>query len=273
MFVTNATTAAKAHYSLGSTTIKTDASGAYGDVMVLSTVAGKHTVVVTSGSGTATEDVFVAAAAADAGSKVTITAPASVEAGRTLQISAVVADKFGNAVDTSVAAAAADIVVTYSGPGLIVGTFPTETDASGMVNFNVLMGSNDSGTFVATVTYRPTGSAGLAATNVVGSASIVVGTVVDVTELSGWTSLKEDNQVKVYVKNVIGAGKVQIMVNGKETTWTRAMSATEVDGASLRNAGGAYYLVRTITLSKGSKTAIEIIVDGKRETRSAYTGK
>jgi hypothetical protein len=268
MFVTNAPGAG--HYSLGSTTIKTDANGAFGNVTVLSTVAGKHTVVVTSGSGTATEDVFFAAAAATAGSKVTITAPASVQAGSTLQISAVVTDKFGNAVET---AGTADIAVTYTGPGLIVGTFPTETNASGMVNFNVLMGTNDIGTFIATVTYRPTGAAGAASTNVSSSASIIVGTVGNVSDLSAWTSLKPDNQVKVYVKNVIGAGKVQIKVNGEEIAWTRAMSITNIDGASLRNAGGAYYLVRTVTLETGSKTAIEIFVDGKRETRSAYTGK
>jgi hypothetical protein len=92
-------------------------------------------------------------------------------------------------------------------------------------------------------------------------------------EPSFWTSLKPDNQVKVYAKNVIGAGKVQIKVNGREIAWTRAVSATDVDGASLNNAGGAYYLVRTVTLSFGVKTAIEIYVDGKRVSRNAYTGK
>jgi hypothetical protein len=274
MFVTNAPGAG--HYSLGSTTIKTDANGAFGNVTVLSTVAGKHTVTVTSGSGTATEDVFFAAAAATAGSKVTITAPASVQAGSTLQISAVVTDKFGNAVDTSldgVLATGATVAVTYTGPGLIVGTLPTETNASGMLNFNVLMGSNDKGNFVPTITYLKTGSGTLAADKLSASATVIVGTVGNVSDLSAWTSLKPDNQVKVYVKNVIGAGKVQIMVNGEEIAWTRAMSITNIDGASLRNAGGAYYLVRTVTLETGSKTAIEIYVDGKRETRSAYTGK
>jgi hypothetical protein len=70
------------------------------------------------------------------------------------------------------------------------------------------------------------------------------------------------------VKNVIGAGKVQFFVNGREITWIRATDTTD---PKLRFAGGSYYLFRNIELTAG-KNAIEIFVDGERVRRVAYKG-
>jgi hypothetical protein len=260
MFVTDS-----AHYSLGSTTIKTGATGAWGDVAVLSTTAGKHTVTVTSGTGSATEDVYFGAAAHNSGAVVVVSAPATVLRGSTLQVSATVTDKFGNAVDTSTGAAT--VAVTYTGPGLIVGTLPTETDADGMVKFNVLFGSNDSGTFAATVTYRPAGAV-VDTDNISASASVVVGTVGNVGALSGWTKNLNDGTVKMYAKNIVGVGKVQFFLNGEEIAWVRAATAAD---SKLREANGAYYLVRTVDLVEGQKNALEIYVDGVRIERNAYS--
>ena len=273
MFVTNAAPAEEdGHYSLGSTTIKTDANGAWGDVDVLSTVAGKHTVTVTSGSATTTTDVFFGAAAANAGDKVTITAPVSVRSGSTLQVSAIVTDKFGNPVDTTAGTGAADakIAISYTGPGLIVGTLPGETDKDGKLNFNVLMGSNDTGTFAVTITYQPTGSA-TATTNKSAQASIVVGTAPVVGndgDYSSWTKKLNDSSAKMYAKNVIGEGKVQFFLNGSEIAWVRAVDASD---PKLRSANGAAYLVRTVDFVEGQKNVLEIYVDGVRTTRTAYT--
>jgi hypothetical protein len=75
--------------------------------------------------------------------------------------------------------------------------------------------------------------------------------------------LKEDNTVKVYVDDVVGAGKVQIMHNGVEIAWLDASSESD---PKLRNG----YLVRTVDLAPG-KNVIEIFVDGKRVDRKAYT--
>lgn len=79
------------------------------------------------------------------------------------------------------------------------------------------------------------------------------------------TRLKEDNTVKVYVFNVVGAGKVQIMHNGKEVAW---INTDDPDDAKILND----YLVRTLELVDG-KNVIEIWVDGKRVDRKAYTKK
>ena len=74
----------------------------------------------------------------------------------------------------------------------------------------------------------------------------------------------------MYAKNVVGAGKVQFMVNGVEIAWVRAASTSD---SKLRLAGaeGAAYLVRTVDLVEGQKNVLEIYVDGVRTTRSAYT--
>jgi hypothetical protein len=264
MFVTNAGTAASAHYSLGSTTIKTDANGAFGDVQVLSTTAGKHTVTVTSGSGTTTTDVFFGAAADNAGSKVTITAPASVLPGSTLQVSAVVTDKFGNAVNTTTGDAT--VAITYTGPGLVVGTLPTETDANGRVQLSVLMGSNDRGTFSVTVTYKKaanTPDADLIAS----TANVTVGSVAAVAgQARGWTKDMGDGTVKLYARDLVGAGKVTFYHNGNEVAWIRAIDATDPKLNVLSDG-----MVRTRTLVSG-RNVFEIKVNGVQLVRRIATG-
>ena len=89
--------------------------------------------------------------------------------------------------------------------------------------------------------------------------------VTEATEARPSTRLKEDNTVKVYVFHVVGAGKVQIMHNGKEVAW---VNTNDPDDAKILND----YLVRTLELVDG-KNVIEIWVDGKRVDRKAYTKK
>ena len=83
-----------------------------------------------------------------------------------------------------------------------------------------------------------------------------------------WTK-RIGNQAKIYAKNIIGAGKIQFKVNGKEIAWVRATDETD---SKLREANGFYYLVRTVDLRPG-KNALEIYVDGERERRTAYSNR
>jgi hypothetical protein len=78
------------------------------------------------------------------------------------------------------------------------------------------------------------------------------------------TKLREDNTVKVWVFDVVGAGKVQIFHNGKEIAWVNTSDSSD----SKLTAG---YLVRTVDLAPG-KNVIEVYVDGSRVDRKAYTG-
>ena len=78
------------------------------------------------------------------------------------------------------------------------------------------------------------------------------------------TKMIAENTVKVWVFEAYGAGKVQIMLNGREVAWVNAASA---DDPKLRDG----YLVRTLTLAAG-KNVIEVYVDGERVSRRAATG-
>ena len=84
----------------------------------------------------------------------------------------------------------------------------------------------------------------------------------------GSTKKLTDSKAKIYAKDLVGAGKVQIFFNGKEIAWVRATSETD---SKLRTANGAHYLVRTVELIKGRKNVLEVYVDGIRVKRVAYS--
>lgn len=88
------------------------------------------------------------------------------------------------------------------------------------------------------------------------------------TELNVWTKNQLDGTVKVYAKNIVGKGKIQFKVNGREIAWVNAVDETN---PKLRQANGAYYLVRTVKLIANKKVSFEIYLDGVRLKRNSYT--
>ena len=154
-------------WSIGSITVHADANGAY-TADVYSNLAGAHTVTVTAGSASKTEVLYYADADDNAGTQLVITAPDSVLPGSTLSVTAKVTDKFGNPINTVSTTDASndaasellgDFAMSYTGPGLIVGSVPTETDATGSAKLGYLIGSNDSGTITVTAKYDANGDA------------------------------------------------------------------------------------------------------------------
>jgi hypothetical protein len=134
-----------------SITFLADTNGFFA-VDVYSGSAGTRTVTISSGNATAaTAAVVYTGIAGDA--TLTVTAPGAVKPASTFQVKAKLADEFGNVVDT----AAGRMKVTYTGPGIIFGTLPTETDANGELQFSVLLGSNDTGSVSVTVSYDQNG--------------------------------------------------------------------------------------------------------------------
>jgi hypothetical protein len=83
-----------------------------------------------------------------------------------------------------------------------------------------------------------------------------------------WTK-RMGSSVKVYAKNVIGSGKVQFVVNGREIAWIRASSSAD---SRLSSTGMDHYFVRTKSLSSG-KNRFEILVSGKRVWFATYAKK
>jgi hypothetical protein len=160
-------------YGVGSITVRTDASGAHGTVNVYSNKAGKQTVTVTSGGASKTVDITFAAVTTG-GSVWTTDAPLRIAPGKTLKVTATLADKYGNAVDTS----GSLVKVSYTGPGFLTATPATETDADGKISFTVLLGAADEG--AATVKFTFAGANGTleetsSNDDVVSTSTIVIG--------------------------------------------------------------------------------------------------
>ena len=83
-----------------------------------------------------------------------------------------------------------------------------------------------------------------------------------------FTKKISDTQVKIYAKDVVGIGKVQFWVDGKEIAWVRAES---IKDPKLRIQNSAAYLVRTVELKPG-KNRIEIRLNGFRAWSATYSG-
>jgi hypothetical protein len=133
-------------YVFNSVTVRTNAAGTYAGVTAISNTSGDVTVTVSSGSASEEVVLTFAAAAADTATDVTVNV-AGAEAGKTMTVSGVVTDTYGNVVNND----AGDLEITYDGPGFVVGDLPTQTDANGAYKFNVLLGSNDVVTGTVTV--------------------------------------------------------------------------------------------------------------------------
>jgi hypothetical protein len=92
--------------------------------------------------------------------------------------------------------------------------------------------------------------------------------VVDTLQFSTWTQRSGDS-IKIYAKTVIGVGKVQFYVDGREIAWVNSVDSTD---PKLRTAKGFHYLVRTVDLKvDGSKTRFEVKLNGERVRRNTYT--
>ncbi len=97
----------------------------------------------------------------------------------------------------------------------------------------------------------------------------------ETTQPRAWTKAQPDGlSIKVYARNIIGKGKIQFFVDGRELAWVRATDPTDPklriqpDGPM----AGTDYLVRTISLSPG-KNRIEITLDGVRIWQATYLPK
>lgn len=99
---------------------------------------------------------------------------------------------------------------------------------------------------------------------------LTVGSISAQAKVFAWTKLQPGgNSVKLYVKDIVGAGKVQFMLGGKEVAWVRAQDESD---PKLYFANGFSYLVRTVDLAPG-KNRFEILVDGERVFRATYFRK
>jgi hypothetical protein len=174
-------------YGKDSLTVYTNASGQWA-IDVASNKAGKQTLTLTSGSVSQIVTVTFKVADADTGTALTLDAPAYVAPGRTLTLTAILTDKYGNGVDTdansvSGSSVSRTVSVAWSGPGLVSGLLPTAFDADGKVTVKVLLGATETGSGVFTVKYDRNNdgdytdvAATVASPDIVKTATVTVGT-------------------------------------------------------------------------------------------------
>jgi hypothetical protein len=259
-------------YGKDSLTFNANGSGAF-SVKVYSQKAGKNLVTITSGSVSRVVALNTAAASAISGAS--WSAPSvTVPAGRSFSVSATLLDRFGNAVDTNQGATVGTdlsaVRITWNGPVLTVPTtLPTETDADGVIRFGVVPGAADVGTYTAVFTYG--GADGIvgganAADDVSVSVTVVIGSGSVSGEARAWTRDMGDGTIKIYARDVVGAGKIQFFHNGREVAWVNATSAND---PKLNVASDG--MVRTRALVSG-RNVFEIYVDGERIVRRIATG-
>ena len=155
LFVTNG------NYSLGSITTVASSTGTF-SVNVYSQSGGVNNIVVTSGSGSATQSLTYAGAVSGAASDFTITTPGASEPGRTVDVTVNVSDVNGNAVQS------ASVTLSSTGPGYLINTSGT-TLSDGTFTTKLLLGANDSGTAVIKAVMTIDGD------EIVKTSSVVVG--------------------------------------------------------------------------------------------------
>jgi hypothetical protein len=133
------------YVAMNEITVYTDASGAY-TVYAFSKTAGTITYTTTAGSLTKTQDVkYAGVTTAGAGSVLSLVAPASSQAGRSVDVTSKLVDKYGNPIS--------GVTVTFaiSGAGYLSATSGT-TATDGTVSVKVIAGVNEIGDAVVTST-------------------------------------------------------------------------------------------------------------------------
>jgi hypothetical protein len=217
-------------YARGSITVRSNASGV-ASVKVYSNISGSKVLTIASGSVTRTQTIVHAAPAASAATAINITTPANVPAGRTLTVTGIVVDKFGNGVD------ATNFALSYAGPGFY-STLPSSL-VDGKFAFNVLIGSNETGT--ATI-----------------SASVYTGS----------DRISASKSVNIGSGAASGAGKVNVgSFNGKLVVYASGLSGKtiswKVGGTWGKQVAASNYAVfNRPTPRAGVTVSVNIYVDG-----------
>ena len=252
-------------FSANSINVKTDEDGYY-EVWVYAHEVGEHTVTITAAGKSTTVDVTVN----DGGlyASAVAVSPFTGKAGTSENITATVTDKWGNLVPET------DVTFSVTGGGYFVDDVATTggsanedlediADAGyGQATEMLVILSNEVGygsTVTATIdVVDPYG----VEEDTTASASLAAGAT-DFGKPAFWTKDIGNGEIKLYAKNIVGAGKIQFFHNGKEVAWIKAVDALD---PKLRAANGSYYLVRTLKLVNG-KNVFEIKDDGERVVR------
>lgn len=147
-------------YGANTLSVVSDNNGRFA-FSVWSNLAGKQLVTITSGAGTSVVETYFAAAAVAATATVTTTVgdgAAQFQAGRALDVTVKVTDKFGNPIATTGASVADDghLVISQTGAGYLSvsgnGGTTVATSAAGTFTTKLITNAGDLGTSTITAT-------------------------------------------------------------------------------------------------------------------------
>ncbi len=244
-------------FAVGSITVYTTSSGTY-SVIAYSNKSGTVEYTVTSGSTSVKTSAIYANPAKTAGTNLVVDAPAAVRPGSTFRVTATLTDKYGNPVFTTETSATSQIQVAYTGPGIVFGTLPTDTDSKGQIAFSVLLGANDSGTASIAVSYDQS----------------------DNGNFTGSTALDKDITVakSVTVGALPTTGKVNVgSFNGKLVVYASGLNGARISWKVGGNWGSQvaasnYAIFNRPTPRAGVTVSVDIYVNGvKTLTKSVVT--
>jgi hypothetical protein len=195
----------------GTITMVSDTNGEFAVEMFSTTAQTDSVITVVANGVSKTVKVTFTGIGVGEGVSLVVTSPANVMPASTFQVKAKLSDAFGNGV----VASAGRVKVTYTGAGIVFGALPTSTDANGELMFSVLLGANDTGNVVVTVSYDQNGDSdyvdakdlNTTSTTTIGAA--VADTKVNVGTFSG--------KLVVYALNAAGS-EVSYKIAGKWVT-------------------------------------------------------
>lgn len=267
-------------YSVGSATLTTADDGKWA-VVVASHTTGKVTFTVTSAGISKTGTVTYDAAAANSGTSLVVTAPASAVPGKSVTVSAKLTDKWGNAVTS----AADKIAFTSTGAGYYV-TKATATDSTGVAEAVFVTQPSDAGTVKFTVKYSGTDATAdnlTTSASTVFAAAVVVdpsASVATVTVTPAATTSQAGRALDVTVKAVDASGAaVAGAVVALSSTGAGSLSATSVvtgaaGTATVKLVAGASDLgSAVVTATSNAKSATSTVEFGATDASVDLIGK
>jgi hypothetical protein len=235
---------------------------------VYSANPGDITVTVAVGSVTKTAKLTFTGASTSA-KKLTVTPGSTTYVpGQTVVYTIKLTDGNGNAVDTVAPAAtpaAAFITVTYAGPGLVSGSLPVETDASGEATVRIATGTADTAAAVLTVKYDQNFDGDVADTNDLTVSSSVAASnpaasIATLTVTAATTS-QAGRAVDVTVKAVDAAGAA---VAGATVALSSVGAGSLASSSVVTNASG----VATVKLVAGASDLGSAVVTATANAKS-----
>jgi hypothetical protein len=203
------------------------------NVSVMSTVTGVTSYVITSGTATTTVKVDYTNYGTEASAIAMGTLPAQAQTGRTLGLSAVVTDKWGNVV--------ANVPVSFTNTGVadVVSTATVLTSATGSASGKVTAGVNDIGTSFLVASFNVPAAA---KTTTVSSAKSVEFGLTDGDVVSGGK--------RVFVNAEFAMGRtVTVTINGKRIYSKVQTTDNAVELAFTQRRAGTYTV--TVRISGG----------------------